>query len=100
MDYKPYGTANTVLIGLQLDISNTIIIQWGQTGVVSTYNFPITFPNNFFSVTGQPITATTKTDYTSYSWVSQAVGFITGVSLSSFTKHDKGHSLYIIAIGN
>ena len=29
MDYKPYGTANTVLIGLQLDISNSILFQYG-----------------------------------------------------------------------
>ena len=43
MDYKPYGTANTVLIGLQLDISNGFIIQHGCNNSWTQIYYPISF---------------------------------------------------------
>lgn len=43
MDYKPYGTANTVLIGLQLDISNGFLIQHGCNNSWTQIYYPISF---------------------------------------------------------
>ena len=43
MDYKPYGTANTVLIGLQLDISNEFTFEWfnGITSTSTVFSYPL-----------------------------------------------------------
>ena len=53
MDYKPYGTANTVLLGLQLDISNGLIMLYGHVGdtghVTTRYlYYPLTINHAFF----------------------------------------------------
>lgn len=64
MDYKPYGTANTVLIGLQLDISNGLIMLYGyvgDTGNVTTryWYYPLTINHAFFPCVMQLGTSST-----------------------------------------